>query len=131
MSGCDYILVASLLSHRERCPATDWKLGAPVPEVPIEDPASAFGKGYSESKWVSEHLLENVTRERGARTIVVRVGQIEGDRTGHWNEREWFPSLVKSALFQKCLPQHDGVRISIAFCARTQITDWNCNPCRK
>ncbi|PIL33564.1 hypothetical protein GSI_04187 [Ganoderma sinense ZZ0214-1] len=86
----------------------NWKKLGPVPELPIDDPACAFGKGYSESKWVPERVLQNVTRERGLRTIVVRVGQIEGDRMGHWNEREWFPSLVKSALFQKCLPKQDG-----------------------
>ena len=81
----------------------------PVPEIPIDDPASAFGMGYPESKWISERILQNVTQERGARTIVVRVGQIEGDKTGYWNEREWFPSLVKSALFQKCLTREDKV----------------------
>ncbi|PIL33563.1 hypothetical protein GSI_04186 [Ganoderma sinense ZZ0214-1] len=85
----------------------NWKMAGPVPEIPIDDPASSFGMGYAESKWVSERILQNVALERGAHTVVVRVGQIEGDRMGHWNEREWFPSLVKSALFQKCLPKQD------------------------
>ncbi|TBU23410.1 acetyl-CoA synthetase-like protein [Dichomitus squalens] len=84
------------------------KISPPVPEIPLDDPASAFGTGYSESKWVTEHVLQNVTERTGVHTVVMRLGQVAGDRKGYWNEREWFPSLVKSALFQKCLPEHDG-----------------------
>ena len=86
------------------------KIAPPVPEIPIDDPASPFGSGYSESKWVTEHVLQNVTYRTGVQTVVMRLGQVAGDKRGYWNEREWFPSLVKSALFQKCLPEHDGVR---------------------
>ena len=109
----------------------DSKTAPPVPEAPIDDPSSPFGTGYGEGKWVAERVLQNVTERRGVHTIVMRLGQVAGDKKGYWNEREWFPSLVKSALFQKCLPQHDGVRLSTAFCARTWNTDRNRNPCRK
>ena len=95
---------------------TDCKIAPPVPEIPLDDPSSPFGAGYGEGKWVAEHVLQNVTERRGVHTVVMRLGQVAGDRKGYWNEREWFPSLVKSALFQKCLPEHDGVsgiRISV------------------
>ncbi|KAI0739441.1 acetyl-CoA synthetase-like protein [Daedaleopsis nitida] len=83
-------------------------LPPPVPEVSMNDPAFAFGSGYSESKWVTEHMLENVSRQTGVHTVVMRLGQVAGDRLGYWNEKEWFPSLVKSALFQRCLPDIEG-----------------------
>ena len=88
----------------------DCKIAPPIPEIPLDDPSSPFGAGYGEGKWVAEHVLQNVTERRGVHTVVMRLGQVAGDRKGYWNEREWFPSLVKSALFQKCLPEHDGVR---------------------
>ncbi|OSC98632.1 acetyl-CoA synthetase-like protein [Trametes coccinea BRFM310] len=86
----------------------NYKGAAPVPEVPLGDPASPFGVGYSESKWVTEHVLENVTKQTGVHTVVMRLGQVAGDRVGHWNEKEWFPALVKSAQFQRCLPDIKG-----------------------
>ncbi|KAI1789118.1 acetyl-CoA synthetase-like protein [Ganoderma leucocontextum] len=84
------------------------KIAPPVPEIPLDDPASPFGTGYSEGKWVAEHLLQNVTQQRCLHTVVMRLGQVAGDKLGYWNEREWMPSLIKSALFQKCLPDLDG-----------------------
>ncbi|KAI1791167.1 acetyl-CoA synthetase-like protein [Ganoderma leucocontextum] len=90
------------------------KIAPPVPEIPIDDPASPFGTGYSESKWVAERVLQNATQRRGVHTVAMRLGQVASDRTGYWNEREWFPSLVKSALFQKCLPEHDGAARAFA-----------------
>ncbi|KAI0702388.1 acetyl-CoA synthetase-like protein [Cerioporus squamosus] len=87
---------------------TNCKLPSPVPEVPIDDPESPYGIGYSEAKWVTEQVLRNASKERGLHTIVTRLGQVAGDRLGYWNEREWFPALVRSALFQKCLPDLEG-----------------------
>ncbi|KAI0759222.1 hypothetical protein BD413DRAFT_496227, partial [Trametes elegans] len=66
---------------------------APAPEAALDDPASAFGAGYSESKWVTERVLQNAAEERGIHSIVMRLGQVAGDKTGHWNEKEWFPAL--------------------------------------
>lgn len=43
-------------------------------------------------------------------TVAMRLGQVTGNRVGYWNEKEWFPSLVKSAQFQRCLPDIEGVR---------------------
>ena len=66
---------------------------------------------YSESKWVVERVPQNVTQQHGLHTVVMGLGQVAGDRAGYWSEREWFPCLVKSALFQKCLPKDDAVRL--------------------
>ncbi|KAI0739414.1 acetyl-CoA synthetase-like protein [Daedaleopsis nitida] len=85
------------------------KLAPPVPEVSIDDPSSPFGNGYSESKWVTEHVLRKIAERTGVHAIVMRLGQVAGDRLGYWNEKEWFPALVKSALFQHCLPDFDGL----------------------
>ncbi|TFK94521.1 acetyl-CoA synthetase-like protein [Polyporus arcularius HHB13444] len=87
---------------------TNCKLPVPVEEVPIDDPESPYGIGYSEAKWVTEHVLQSASEERGLHVIITRLGQVAGDRLGYWNEREWFPALVKSALFQKCLPDLEG-----------------------
>ncbi|OJT12273.1 Linear gramicidin synthase subunit D [Trametes pubescens] len=81
---------------------------APAPEVPLDDPVSPSGTGYGEGKWVTEHVLQRAAKQRGIHTVVMRLGQVSGNKVGYWNEREWFPALVKSALFQKCLPDVEG-----------------------
>ena len=77
--------------------------------MPLIDPTSAYGIGYSESKWVTEHVLQTVSETTDVRTVVVRLGQVTGNKLGYWNEKEWFPSLVKTALHLRCLPQLEGV----------------------
>ena len=77
----------------------------------MNDPKFPYGSGYAEGKWVTEHMLENVSKQTGLHTVVMRLGQVAGDRTGYWNEKEWFPSLVKTALHQRCLPHLEGVCI--------------------
>ena len=89
--------------------------------MPVHDSESPYGVGYSEAKWVTEQMLQNASNERGLHTIVMRLGQVAGDRLGYWNEREWFPALVKSALFQKCLPEHDGVCHICCICFPTRL----------
>lgn len=75
----------------------------PVPEDRIES-TSAIGTGYAESKWVAEEILFQAADKTNLPTMAVRLGQVSGDRLGHWNEKEWFPALVKSAVFTHCLP---------------------------
>ena len=58
---------------------------------------------------MTEHALENVVRTAALRTVIVRLGQVAGDKHGYWNEREWFPALVKTAIYQRCLPDLEGV----------------------
>lgn len=87
-------------------PPSDHRSAPPntlVPEDRVE-PASAIGTGYAESKWVVEEILLQVSDEAKLPTTTVRLGQVSGDRLGHWNEREWFPAMVKSSLFARCLP---------------------------
>ena len=74
----------------------------PNPEVPV-------GSGYTESKWVAERILDAAAERTSLRPVVVRLGQVCGEGNGTWNETEWFPRLVKSALTLKCLPRLDGV----------------------
>ncbi|KAI0821733.1 acetyl-CoA synthetase-like protein [Trametes gibbosa] len=81
---------------------------APAPEVPLNDPVSPFGTGYGESKWVTEHVLQNASKTRGVHTVVMRLGQVTGNKVGYWNEKEWLPSLIKTSKFQKCLPDVEG-----------------------
>lgn len=83
---------------------------------------SPFGTGYSEGKWVTEHVLQRATKQRGVHTIVMRLGQVSGNKVGYWNEREWLPALVKSALFQKCLPDVEGVRPMALFDIRAAFS---------
>ena len=41
----------------------------------------------------------------GARSYVLRIGQIVGDlQSGSWNDNECFPSMIRSALSMKPLP---------------------------
>ncbi|KAL7278170.1 hypothetical protein ACG7TL_008143 [Trametes sanguinea] len=86
-----------------------YKGPAPAPEAAVDDPSSAFGVGYQESKWITEHVLENVARQTGVHTISMRLGQVTGNKVGYWNEKEWFPALVKTACLQRCLPDIDGM----------------------
>ena len=65
---------------------------------------AAIGTGYSESKWVAEEILHQVADRANLSTMAVRLGQVCCDRLGHWNEKEWFPAVVKSAVFTRCLP---------------------------
>lgn len=68
-----------------------------------------MGGGYGESKWTTETILNVASQKTALRPVAVRVGQVCANRVGYWNEREWFPSIVKTALFQKCLPDTAGV----------------------
>ena len=63
-----------------------------------------------------EETLCNVSDRAGVPTTTVRLGQVCGDKLGHWNEKEWFPALVKSSLFTRCLPgEMSEVGIHICF----------------
>ena len=95
----------------------DYRVQPPelVPEERVE-PSSAIGTGYTESKWIVEETLRNVSDRAGVPTTIVRLGQVCGDKLGHWNEKEWFPALVKSSLFTCCLPgEMSEVGIHICF----------------
>jgi len=80
----------------------------PVKEIPI-GPEVAAGSGYSESKWVSEKLLEVAAAETPLKPTITRVGQICGGANGFWNDKEWLPSLIRSSVYLKCLPSGEQV----------------------
>ncbi|KAI9042662.1 acetyl-CoA synthetase-like protein [Aspergillus affinis] len=75
-----------------------------IPEAPIEQLGFAAGMGYAQSKLVGEHIVRNAAR-RGARSYVLRIGQVVGDTVqGVWNEGESIPLMIRSAKTMKILP---------------------------
>lgn len=53
---------------------------------------------------VGEHIVCNAARA-GARSYVLRIGQSIGDTAkGAWNDKEFVPLMVRSALTLKALP---------------------------
>ncbi|RAL67420.1 hypothetical protein DID88_008175 [Monilinia fructigena] len=75
-----------------------------IPDAPIENFQNALNMGYAQSKLVGEHMVLNAARG-GARAYALRIGQIVGDKEkGFWNEVEFVPSMIRSALSMKVLP---------------------------
>lgn len=81
-----------------------------MPEKALEDPRVAIAMGYSESKWVSERILQITSEKTPLRGVVIRVGQLCGGFNGSWNQSEWVPSIVRSGEVLGVLPQTEGVR---------------------
>ena len=84
-------------------------------EASIPEPDSALGSGYTESKWVSEQILDEAARRTPLRPTSIRLGQIVGGPGGHWSEREWCAALVKSSIYLGKLPAVPGVRLFDVF----------------
>lgn len=85
----------------------------PAPEAPVE-PAVAIGNGYSESKWVSEKVLQLAAEQTPLKATSIRVGQISGAvGSGYWKVTEWFPSLVKSSIHLGSVPGGEQVGMFI------------------
>jgi len=75
-----------------------------IPDAPIEDFNQALEMGYAQSKLVGEHIILNAARA-GARSYILRIGQIVGDRNwGLWNVDEFIPLTIRSAVSMKLLP---------------------------
>ncbi|PWY78031.1 hypothetical protein BO94DRAFT_588334 [Aspergillus sclerotioniger CBS 115572] len=71
-----------------------------------------LANGYSEAKFVCEHILHGTLFQYPNRfnAMIVRPGQIAGSSaSGYWNAAEHFPAVVKSAQTLKVLPGLDGV----------------------
>lgn len=90
---------------------TDIRSATPIRETALDDPSTALGQGYSESKWIAETMLQEAAKHTVLRPIVIRVGQISGSLNGAWNTSDWVPSLIKSSLTLGCLPDVKGVNI--------------------
>ena len=67
-------------------------------------PESATVSGYSQSKWVSERILEIAAAQTPLRPVITRVGQVSGGVNGCWNPLEWIPGIVQSAALTRSLP---------------------------
>ncbi|KAF9649184.1 acetyl-CoA synthetase-like protein [Thelephora ganbajun] len=83
-----------------------------VPERPAT-PESATLNGYSQSKWVSEQVLQLAAEETSLRPVIIRVGQVSGGINGSWNPLEWIPGIVQSAGLTKSLPSMGGKLVSL------------------
>jgi thioester reductase-like protein len=90
---------ASSISTAERTPGPAF-----IHDGPIENFEHAMDMGYAQSKLVGENMVINAARA-GARAYVLRIGQIVGDHdNGIWNEAEFIPSIIRSALSLGALP---------------------------
>ena len=94
-----HIYFASSISTAENTPPP-----ALIADAPVDNFSHAFEMGYAQSKLVGEHMVLNAAR-CGARSYVLRIGQIVGDlQSGFWNDNEYVPSMIRSALSMKALP---------------------------
>ncbi|KAL8860933.1 MAG: hypothetical protein Q9178_002688 [Gyalolechia marmorata] len=76
-----------------------------VPNGPQEDFEKASPTGYARSKFVGEQIVRKAVKEAGARAFVLRIGQVVGDtKAGLWNDREFLPTMIRSALTLRALP---------------------------
>ncbi|KZT25643.1 hypothetical protein NEOLEDRAFT_1178119 [Neolentinus lepideus HHB14362 ss-1] len=80
-------------------------LRSPITESALPDPKISLGSGYSESKWVSERLLD-IAMEKipGFSATTVRIHQLTGGLNGAWKPSEWFPAMVSASLALSCFP---------------------------
>lgn len=93
------LFFASSISTAENTPPP-----ALIADAPVDDFSHALDMGYAQSKLVGEHMILNAARN-GARSYVLRIGQIVGDlQNGLWNDNEYVPSMIRSALSMKALP---------------------------
>ncbi|KAJ8495115.1 hypothetical protein ONZ45_g12996 [Pleurotus djamor] len=67
-------------------------------------PKRSDASGYLQSKWIAEELVRQYGQSHKIRTCILRVGQLSGSHVGTWDSSHWFPSMVKSTQFLKCLP---------------------------
>ena len=97
------LFFASSISTAENTPPP-----ALIADAPVDDFSHALDMGYAQSKLVGEHLVLNAARS-GARSYVLRIGQIVGDlQSGFWNDNEYVPSMIRCALSMKALPALNG-----------------------
>jgi thioester reductase-like protein len=88
-----------------------------VLEKIYEDWDMPLRNGYSQSKFVSERILDTSYRESGIPVTICRVGQVAGPSTssGTWPKEDWFPTLLASSAHLDKIPDDLG---------RLDPTDW-------
>lgn len=92
------------------CSSISVAVGSPRPatihEAPVPDLSHAQDMGYARSKLITERITVAAAKNAGARSRVLRVGQVVGDgNAGIWNDTEAIPLMVRSALVLKSLPR--------------------------
>jgi thioester reductase-like protein len=93
--------------------AANTTVPGPVPDEAIDDLNFAANTGYARSKLVGEHIVRNATQE-GAHGYVLRIGQIVGDTVnGVWNDEEFIPAMIRSALTMRALPIFQEVSVPL------------------
>nr|XP_019007008.1 uncharacterized protein I203_00603 [Kwoniella mangroviensis CBS 8507]OCF70469.1 hypothetical protein I203_00603 [Kwoniella mangroviensis CBS 8507] len=100
-----------------------------ISEQPSTDPSTASPIGYSQSKWVTEQICRIASESSilKDRVQVMRVGQLCGDtKTGHWNEKEGWPLMFRTAQTTGTLPileeKPSWLPVNLAARAITDIT---------
>ncbi|KAJ3915010.1 male sterility protein-domain-containing protein [Lentinula edodes] len=97
---------------------------APPPEAPIP-PEFALSNGYTQSKWVSEQILDAAHRNSGLKYLNIRVGQLTGAINGAWNVKEWFPSMIQASKTLGCIPSdHRNISWIPVYHAAATIVDF-------
>ncbi|TPX55680.1 hypothetical protein PhCBS80983_g05107 [Powellomyces hirtus] len=83
--------------------------GATIPEAAVpDDPTVASAMGYGLSKWISERMIEEASRQLHLPATILRSGQLAGDtRTGAWNATDFCFGLVASGVNLRVLPQSE------------------------
>ncbi|CCL98029.1 uncharacterized protein FIBRA_00022 [Fibroporia radiculosa] len=92
------LLFTSSTAMLQRAPRELLVLERPVPAE------TAVTSGYTESKWVAEEVLYNAAACTELNTLVIRVGQASGGKSGAWAANEWYPIMVQSAAQLRCYP---------------------------
>lgn len=99
-------LFCSSISVASRAPVT-----TDVAESLITDYNHASRTGYARSKLISE-LIIGKAAQMGARSSILRIGQIVGDSVhGIWTNMEAIPLIIQSARAIDVLPQLDEVSL--------------------
>jgi thioester reductase-like protein len=94
-----------------------------IPEVPLtEDPAGLEG-GYTQSKWVSERLVD-LAKQRGVPVTIFRPGRITGhSATGATNVDDVLNLRMKGCIQMGCAPDIDMPcdMTPVDFCSRAIV----------
>jgi thioester reductase-like protein len=78
-------------------------LGRTVYEEEALMTSEGFSLAYSETKWVSEHLVARAAK-RGLKTVVYRPGDICGGSNGVWNLEDMISRLIVGSIQMECIP---------------------------
>lgn len=96
--------ISSIISYRSESGKT--------PEKLVTADSAPGPNGYSESKYVAEHIIDYAAQTvcYGPSLAFTRVGQIAGaaNHSGIWNKDEWFPSMIISSVKIGAFPESLG-----------------------